>query len=216
MSRKELQASKYIAAFAVTTLVFVIGIIVGNQISTTRMDELSSLQQDLEAGTLGSELQFLIMSEHPCASLNSSLLSDELFVLGSKVDFMETQLGKNNHDVLRLKEYYSLLEIKHWFFLKKAKEDCNATYNLLLYFYSNKGDCDECEQQGNVLSYIHRKYPGTNIYSFDINIENPAVSAVKEIYKVKATPTIVANDKVFTGLIDNRELEEILFNITLD
>jgi len=214
MSRKDFQTSKYIAAFAITTLIFIVGILVGENISTSKMTELTELQEQLEAGTLGSELQFLIMSEHPCESLNSSLISDELFILGGKLDFMEKQLGKNNPDVLRLKEYYSLLEIKHWFFLKKAKNECSADYNLLLYFYSNRGDCETCEQQGNVLSYIHRKYPGTNIYSFDANIDNPAVNAVKEIYGVKETPTIVVNNEVFSGLIDNRDLEKVLFNST--
>ena len=124
---------------------------------------------------------------------------------------MEGQLGKNNPRVLSLKEYYSLLEIRHWLLLRLAKDRCGTGYDLVLYFYSNLGDCDTCEQQGSVLSTLHKKYPRLNIYSFDINIPNPALQTVKSIFGITQAPTLVVNSKVIDGFRNKNQLEELLF-----
>jgi len=119
---------------------------------------------------------------------------------------MESQLGKDDERVINLKEYYSLLELRHWLFLNKAKRECNMTYDLVIYFYSNEGDCDDCEEQSQVLTYVHKKNPRFNVYSFDINIENPAVDTLKARYALKSTPTIIINNNVFEGFTGKDEL----------
>ena len=203
----------YIAAFAITTLVFIVGILIGNQFTATKLNQIEGLQQELNARTIGAELQTLLLTQFPCTSFNSTL-TEELFDVGTKLDYMENQLGKNNKEVLSLKEYYSLLEIRHWLLLRLAKERCGTDYNLVLYFYSNLGDCPDCDQQGSVLSTLHKKYPGVNIYSFDINLPNPALQTVKRIFGVKQAPTTIANTKVMQGIRDKNELEAVLFNTT--
>jgi hypothetical protein len=102
-------------------------------------------------------------------------------------------MGKDNQQVINLKEYYHLLEIRHWLFLKKAKETCNSDNELILFFYSNKGDCSMCEEQGNVLTYMHSKYPEISIYSFDANIENPAIQTMRSLYGASELPVLVVN-----------------------
>lgn len=200
---------KYVAAFAITTLIFIVGIIIGNYISTQKLSTIDDLQRDLMQKTISSELQYLLMSEHPCESVDASELTQELFDIGSKLDFMENQLGKTNADVISLKAYYSLLEIRHWLFLKKTKKECGVNADLIVYFYSNEGDCPECQQQGYVLSTIHRNYPSVNIYSFDINIGDPAVTTLRRIYGAKAAPTLIINDKIMPGFHSMHEIEEM-------
>ncbi len=199
--------SKYVAAFAITTLIFIVGIIVGNYISSQKLSTIDALQRDLTQKTISSELQYLLMSEHPCESVDASELTQELFDIGSKLDFMENQLGKTNADVISLKAYYSLLEIRHWLFLKKAKKECGVDADLIVYFYSNEGDCPECQQQGYVLSTIHRNYPSVNIYSFDINIDDPAVVTLRRIHGIYDAPTLVINDEVLQG---SRTMHEVV------
>jgi hypothetical protein len=146
--------------------------------------------------------------------LNSSEITSELYQIGARLDFMESEMGQDNRQVLGLKEYYHLLEIRHWLFLKKAKEECNRDYNLILYFYSNKGDCPKCQDQGNVLTYLHRKYPRLNIYSFDVNIDNPALKTIKSLYDIKGTPPIlVINDQTYSGFMTSVEIEAHLEDI---
>lgn len=207
---KIFQKSNYLAALALTLLVFGTGILLGNHFSTSKLNQIEGLQQELNAQTLGAELQTLLLTEFPCSSFNSTI-TEELFDVGSKLDYMEGQLGKTNKEVLTLKEYYSLLEIRHWMLLKLAKERCGTEYNLVLYFYSNLGDCDECEQQGYVLSTLHKKYPYLNIYSFDANIHNPALETVKTIFGIHRVPALVINNQVHTGFKDKNEIETLLF-----
>lgn len=204
---KNSHISKYIAAFAITTLIFVVGIVIGNYISSAKLSTIDDLQQDLAQKTASSELQYLLMAEYPCESVNATELTEELFDIGSRLDFMENKLGKKNRDVINLKKYYFLLEIRHWLFLKKAKEECGINSNLIMYFYSNLGDCKECQQQGYVLNTIHNNFPSVNIYSFDINIDDPSLRTLRRIYGVDSTPTLVVNGELLVGFHDKAKVE---------
>lgn len=199
--------SRYLAAFAITTLIFLVGILIGNKISDAKLDSIDVLEKEIRIDVLGTELQYQLISENPCNLSNPAQLTEELYDIGSKLDFMENQRGKNDPQVLDLKKYYSMLEVQHWLLLKKTKERCGEEYNLILYFYSNLGDCDACDQQGHVLNYIHEKYPEVNIYSFDINIDNPVLRTIKELYEIRQPPTLIINDDAFTGFMDSREVE---------
>jgi len=211
MSKKQIHKTKYIAVFALTTLIFLVGLIIGNQTSHSKLNNLEDIENDLRIETMAMELQYLLLSEDPCKSLNSTILSKELYKLGSKLDYMEEERGINDPYVLRLKEYFSLLQIRHWIFSKKSKRECDLDQDLILYFYSNKGDCSTCEEQGYVLSFIREKYPQTKIYAFDINIHNPAVDTVKEIYlKNQTTPILIINEHVYYGFKNKEAIEQIL------
>lgn len=207
---KNSHLSKYVAAFAITTLIFVVGIVIGNYISSAKLSTIDDLQQELTQKTISSELQYLLMAEHPCEIVDATELTDELFDIGSRLDFMEGNLGKKNRDVIKLKEYYSLLEIRHWLFLKKAKEECGINSDLIMYFYSNLGDCPECQQQGYVLNTIHNNYPSVNIYSFDINIDDPSLTTLRRIHGVDSTPTLIVNDELLVGFHDKEQVEKMI------
>lgn len=210
MERREIVKSKYIAAFAITALVFLLVIVFDNYFNQMKMDRLNNLYQEVRLDTLGAELQYQLISENPCTSLNYAPFTEELYKIGQKLDFMEEQFGKNNQEVLDLKEYYSLLEIRHWLYLKKATKQCDIDANLILYFYSNKGDCDACEDQGFVLNYIHDKYPNTYIYSFDFNLDNSALTTLKTTNLVNTTPTLIVNDKAYYGFKDRADIENMI------
>lgn len=203
--------SKYVAAFSMTVLIFGAGIIIGNTLSSAKLEKIDALQQDIAVRTLGSELQYALLAENPCVDIESSVLSNELFEISSKLSFMEEDLGTHHEQVINLKRYYSLLEIRHWLLLRKAQQTCDTHYDLILYFYSNDGDCSACKQQGYVLNTLHRKYPAVSIYSFDINIKDPVLETMKKIHNVTAPPTIVVNGKVLEGLTDKAKMEKELF-----
>jgi len=211
MKRRKADRNKYIASFAIATLIFLLGIALGNYFSVQKLNSIDRLAEEMQLNTMGTELQFLLISEQPCDFLNSSELTEELYDIGSKLDFMESEMGQTNQQVLGLKEYYHLLEIRHWLFLKKSKEECKEDYDLVLYFYSNQGDCPKCNDQGNVLTYLHRKYPRLNIHSFDINIENPALRTVKSLYNIEGElPMLVIGDQTYNGFMNSADIEEKL------
>lgn len=201
---------KYLAVFATTTLIFVIGLFLGNLISNAKISNINLLEQDFRTDILALEVQYALLSENPCSSFNTIVLSDELYKIGARLDFMENKLGPTDEDVLRLKEYYSLLQIRHWLLLKKQNNECEIENDHIIYFYSNLGDCGECKEQGFVLSFLHKKYPSLSIYSFDINIDNPALRTIKEVYKITKAPSLIINEKTYSGFKNSKEIELIL------
>lgn len=210
MNAKKIHKTKYLAVFATTTLIFLIGLVIGNKISDTKLSKVDTLEQDLRTDTMAVELQYLLLAEDPCSSVNSTTLSEELYEIGAKLDFMEQRLGKKNQDVIRLKDYYSLLELRHWLFIKKQQKECNTDNTLVLYFYSNLGDCNRCEEQGFVLNYLRKKYPSVNVYSFDINIDNMAMDTVKTMFGVNKAPTVVINENVLEDFNSLKYLETFI------
>lgn len=203
--------TKYLAVFATTTLIFVFGIILGNYISEAKLEKVDSLEQELKVDTIAMELQYSLISENPCSLSEEDFLSEELYTLGSKLDYMENSLGIDDPKVKSLKGFYSLLEIRHWMLLNKIKEECGKNYSTILYFYSN--DCKDCEEQGYVLTYLREKDPKYKIYSFDVATDNAAINTIKDIYlKDPELPALVIDEDTYYGFMNKKEVQHIVEN----
>jgi len=207
-SEKRADKYKYIGVFAITTLIFILGMILGNYLSSKKLSQIENFENQLKTDTATLEIQYLLLAEEPCKSINYSAITEELYSIGNRLDFMESSLGKDNEQVIMLKQYYSLLEIRQWLLMKKAKKECGLNETLILYFYSNAGDCNSCEEQGFVLDYIKKNHENVKVYSFDINLNNAAVNTLKGIYHVQKAPTLVINDNTFTGFKNAEQVEE--------
>jgi hypothetical protein len=210
---KKVNIQKYLLVLALTVIIFGAGILVGNWIASNKISSLEGMGQDLRTDIIALELQQDLIEADPCESAGILPLSEQLYTLGTRLDFMEGLLGKNNKDVIQLKHYYSLLELRHWLFMSKLNKQCNQSNVLILYFYSNLDDCPRCEEQGYVLSYMHDKYPNLMVYSFDINMENIALSTVKSRFGLTISPSLVVNDVVFEGFQSRNKLEESIKEI---
>ncbi|MBU1198796.1 MAG: hypothetical protein KKE98_00600 [Nanoarchaeota archaeon] len=207
---KIVNVHKYLFVLTLTIIIFAAGVLVGNSVASAKISSIQNLGQTLRTDILALELQYNIMESDPCRGIGFGPLLEELYTLGSRLDFMESKSGFDNDDVVRLKQYYSLVELRHWLFIKKLNTECNQENNVILYFYSNKGDCPKCEDQGHVLSYLHNKYPGLMIYSFDKNLNNPALEAIRNDLNIQEAPTIVINDDVYPGYQTRSFLEKLL------
>jgi hypothetical protein len=211
---KKIRISKYILVLFLTMVVFFSGLLVGNFISNIKLSNIDNMEQDIKVNTMAIEFQYDFLSENPCSSVNSTPLTEELYELGDKLSFMENTLGFDNPTVLRLKEYYSIVALRQWMFLKKTNEQCDMDNTLILYFYSNKGDCNLCEEQGYVLTYIRNKYPSVKVYAFDINIENIALKTIKSTYiKKNELPVLIIDEKTYYGFKNRKQIEEIIETI---
>jgi len=208
--RQKINKVKYLAVFAMTTLIFVMGILLGNYFSAQKLNQIDYHGQDLKTDTLAMELQYEIISDEPCSHINSTPLAEDLYEMASKLDYMENRLGEKNRDVLELKKQYSLLEIRHWLFMKKTNKECEANNTLILYFYSNEDDCPKCKTQGFILTWIRKNYPSVYVYAFDNNIKNAALNTIKDIYKIKGTPAIVVDKKTYNEFVGKDMIEMIV------
>ena len=200
---------KYAWTLLITVTIFITAIALSNYFSNKKITSLRDIEDKISTDIMSSETQYSLLAESSCKDLSSDVLSQELNALAQKLTYTEANLSQNSTDLLRLKTYYTLLQIKDYLLMKKISIKCNTKPVFILYFYSN--DCPQCEQQGYVLTFLREKYPDLRIYSFDYNLNNPALRTMISLYKVEAlTPAIVINDKVYNGFIDKDKLEGYL------
>lgn len=206
---EKLNWKKYAWTFIITVIIFITAILLSNYFNNKKIASLRDIEDKIATDIMSSETQYSLLAESSCKDLSGNVLSQELNSLAQKLTYTEENLGKNSSDLLRLKTYYTLLQIKDYLLMKKISVKCNTKPVFILYFYSK--DCPACEQQGYVLTYLREQYPDLRIYSFDYNLDNPALRTMISLYKVKeVTPAIVVNDTVYNGFMDKNKLESTL------
>ena len=208
---KKFNFQKYILVLFFTLLIFGSGFFLSDYVTKKRIAQLNDLQQNLRTDILSVETQFSILSQAPCANLNESTLTNELYNISQKLTSVGTTLGEDNAKYLELKKYYSILEIKHWLLLQKIAKECKLPMTFIIYFYSDQKNCPQCEDQGYILTYFREKYPFLRIYSFDYKLELSALKTLKSVFLLKdETPIMVINNDVYYGYRNKDELETIL------
>lgn len=175
-----------------------------------RLREIDTMQTTIGLETLSLETQFSLLESTPCDSLASSTtLSGELAELGNRLSYTENQLGSDDDRVILLKKQYYLLEIRDYIINKKLATDCKTKPVTVLYFYSNEGDCDDCEEAGYALSYLRDTYSNVRVYSFDYNLDLGALKTLIAVERVdKELPGFVINGRSSSGFSSLEEFEK--------
>ena len=201
----------YVVAFLITALMFATAVYASNYFSNRRVAEIRATQDDISSDILSIETQFDLLAEHSCLDIGeNTILPSELTSLGNQLAYMEIQGGRAE-EVNRLKRFYSLLQIKDYLLMQRIAEKCRLDTVFILYFYSNKGDCDDCENQGYVLTALSRQYPQLRVYSFDYNLGVGALQTLISIHDVQnELPALVINNKVYYGFHNVEDIEKIL------
>lgn len=195
---------KYAYTFLITAVIFITAIFASNYFNQKKINEIKDIESQISIDISASETQFSLLSELPCREISSGLLSKELAALGDKLSYTEESRGSNDTEVISLKKYYSLLQIKDFILIQKIKERCGSGSSnsglFIMYFYSNKGDCPDCQKEGFVLTKMRQDYPELRVYSFDYNLDLSAIQTLTNIYNVKnELPAVLINDKVYYG-----------------
>lgn len=196
--------------------IFITGTLTGtiiyavNYLNDARIAELSTIEDQIAIDTLSLDTQFSLLEAAPCdSSASSTTLISSLADLGNRLSYTEEQLGSDNAQVIRLKQHYSLLEIRDYLITKQLAAACGTKPVTVLYFYSNAGDCADCDKAGYALSYLHNTYPNLRVYSFDYNLDLGALETFIALNKVQNTlPAFVINGKKSYGFTTLEELKK--------
>lgn len=201
---------KYVIVFFITSTIFISGLWLSSYFNSQKIDQLKVIESKISLDLMSSETQFNLLAEISCKEISNTVLSSELNSLADKISYSENNIGVENVDVISLKKYYSLLEIKDYLLMKKITERCGEKSIFILYFYKND-NCQECTKQGYVLTGLHEKYPNLRVYSFDYNLDLSAIKAMISIYKVPDNlPAIVINGKVYSGFNSSEDIEKLI------
>jgi hypothetical protein len=197
-------------ALAVTVAIVATIFYALSYLNRERVAELSAIEDQLSIDTLSLDTQFSLLEAAPCtASSEGTELTSELNDLGERLVYAENQLGSDDAQVIRLKEQYSLLEMRDYLVTKELASACGTKPVTVLYFYSNAGDCEDCDRAGAALSYLRQQYPTLRVYSFDYHLDLGAMKTLESVEKVRPEfPAFVINDKTLYGFTDLATLEK--------
>lgn len=206
---KKTEYAKYIITFLVTAGLFATIFYVSKISSDDRLRTIKTEQDILSINLLSSEVQFSLLKTGGCTEDGNSILAPEIGKLGQRLAYMENQLGADNTDVVSLKKYYSLLQIKDYMLTKELASKCDFKPTTVIYFYSNTECSADCNKQGYVLTALGEKYPNVRIYSFDAGLELSAIKTLQAVTKSpESFPSLVIDGKVYTGLQTLEDIEK--------
>lgn len=211
MENNNINWKKYIFSFLITAIIFTTAIYLSNYFAEKKLDEIRNIQDKIAIDILSSETQFSLLEESSCKEFGTGTLSTELGNLEDKLTYTESERGHDDPEVITLKKYYSLLEIKDYLLMNKISDKCKKTPLSIIYFYGTDNNCSDCEKEGYVLTHLRETYPELRVYSFDYNIDVSAVKTLISINKIKnELPAIIIKDKVYYGFQGVDELEKIM------
>lgn len=210
--RQPVDWKKYVFTFILTVIIFSGALYINNKLDEKRFEDIKSIQDEISLDLLSSESQFDLLKEASCKNINDSILSTELNSLATKLSYLEANQNRNDAELLLVKKNYSLLEIKDHLLMKQLSEKCKSKPIAVLYFYTNKDTCPDCEKMAYILSYLREQYPQLRIYSFDFNLKLSAIDTLKSIYKLddRKLPAIVYNEDTFYGFKSIDQMKEII------
>jgi len=110
------------------------------------------------------------------------------------------------------KQFYSLIELEHFEFVKTYNEKCGNKIDTILFFYSNNAsEIEDSEEAGRILGVVSSRNDNLIIYSFDIDLDSDLVDKLEKNYNITDPPVAVINEKAKIELPANiQEIERHL------
>ena len=202
--------TRYLLTLLITCLIFVFGLMLGLVIEGARTSYLEefSIRQALDYKSLQLQYQFIdqLGQEKNCDAISKTFdhAVESLENARTRLEDYDKDVTINKGDFDALKREYTLAQLRYWLLAKKTKTLCNMELSTILYFYSTKEKCPECEQQAFILTYLKKRFKDRLMnFAFDGEYEQePMITILKDSYEIDQFPTIVIEDKKFGGLTD--------------
>jgi len=211
---KKIDWEFFLISGIITFIVLLAGLFFGMFLGKEKVGSLENDLEELRVRQDDATLSFSLMSIFGNRSCNiiQHELSDTMLQaaeLGREITSYENEKFKDDR-YIQTKKDYTLIQIRYWSYLERLKQECNNTnFITILYFYSN--ECDDCSKQGLILDYLKQTYPN-NVMNFalDYNVDLNIIRLLKSIYDVEDTPTLIINEKKYTGLVELNQLQGIV------
>jgi hypothetical protein len=211
-----INSKKYFFVFLLTCGIFIVAFALASFINNQKIADIKNTEDQISIDILSSETQFEILQQSSCSIVTGSILSGQLATLADQLSAAEAAHGIDSADVITLKEYYSLLEIKDYILMQQIYKQCNARPLSILYFYSNKGNCTDCTKEGYVLTALRNEYPDLRVYSFDVDLGLNAIQTLVSLYHIEPQlPVIVVNDTTYPSFQSIDDIKKIIPDLSI-
>lgn len=217
MVKRKVDVKIFIIVGILTTIIFFSGFFMDFILTEKKTDVMSQFLSEIREEQRNTQLQFLLLEEankKRCDLIEEGIsgLTDITRKTRKKVAQFEQSGRVFTSEFKNLKKQYMNLLIKNWLLFKNYKKECKPNLTLINYFYSNK-NCDKCDNQGTVLTYIQKKRGNVNVFALDADLNLTTMSLMKSMFNVSETvtqPVLIINGKKYKGFKSSRELTKIL------
>ncbi|MDO8628217.1 MAG: hypothetical protein Q7R56_00500 [Nanoarchaeota archaeon] len=203
-------------ALIITIIIFSIGILIGIQLTETRVTELQTKNQAQKADFESLQLQYAFLNTQPhnksCIAFSKALERNVYDLENTRIKVEQyLQSSSNTEELTQLKRDYSLAEIRYWLLAEQAQQECNSNIISILYFYQKDELCNDCSGQGYILTELKDQFKEKLlIFSFDIDLEEPLVDILQETYNITKGPTLVINGETYQELQTTTTIKKLL------
>lgn len=219
VKRTPLQKRRYLAAFAITTLIFALGFFAGLVLENQRSDFLADAYNQQRVDYSSTQLQAQLIEEitrdGDCAALIKTFEQNINNLESARVrleTFAEDATVKE-HEFNILSREYTHAQIRYYLLAQRTQEICGEDAATILYFYTDSSECDDCEDQAFVLNYLKRVMQDKLlIFSFNEQLadEEPAIRLLMNRHNITQYPSIVINEEAQAGYQSRGEVQEEL------
>jgi glutaredoxin len=208
-----IEKKPYIIVFLITVALFALAFLLSDKLSNTKINQLREIQDKISLDILSIETRYALLGTSSCQHVISNEtfekgLNEELNNLAKRVKFMESELGSENGNVLRIKQQYNLLQIKDYLLRQDLNTRCGEEIISILYFHES--DCRDCQTQSAVLDELADRYPEVRIYWLDRDLQTPAMETLVSMFEVENSPSIILNGELVEGLQSIADFEDEL------
>ena len=204
----------FVSALFLTVVIFVMGLLLGLVIEGKRVEYIEQADREQKVNLESLQLQLLYLSSiegrESCPAFTTAL-SEHIKETENTRERLEKYLTEDmahENGFSLLKREYVISQLNYWVLARRTQEICGSDFVSVLYFYSKK--CPDCENQGFILDYLKKLF-GDRLLIFALDQEFSAENMIQVIaasYNVTQAPTIVIEDKVYSGFQSKDELLE--------
>jgi len=201
-----MKKENYIISILLTSFVFLIGIIIGSNISLYQIEEIQKGLQEDFLDTQSLELELIIAggNQSICTYIEYRLpeIVKKKADLGRKFDVVSIEEQK-----ILYKQYIISLA-RYWIFNNIQEEQCGIRNPTVLFFFTN----DELSrEQGKALDYlVFLSNETLNVLAFNTKINEPLINLIVDRYNITEAPSVVVNNTRYEGFKSTQEITEIL------
>lgn len=204
----------HLIVFTISTLIFIAGIYAGSTLSQKQMSEIEVKINEFEDNMNSMSLSVLLNDALNNETLSCQFLKGKLNETKNSLDELGDQVIEYEEDsrineplYKELKKQFTMIRAEYWLMLEKLRNQCNNNYTTILFFYQTKQPCNECKDQGAILTHLNSIKDNIFIVPVDADEELLIIEIIKETYSINQAPTMIinANQKI-EGLISEQEL----------
>ena len=206
-----MKKEKYVISILLTSFIFLIGLLLGSSISSSKLEDVQRRLQLDFLDTQSLELELIIAgdNESVCNYIQYRLpeIVKRKTELGRKFDI--TELDEGQREIL-YKQYIISLG-RYWLFSNIQEKQCGIKNPTVLFFFDHK---ETSREQGKVLDYlVFRSNEALGILAFSTQANESLINLISKKYNITETPAIVIDNKKFEGFQSTEKVSGTLCEI---